>query len=66
MVGAPTKRAAEFIEANKNSPVVYGSGNPSQNRAYYRLKDGSRWRLTTKDCQSMPYPKWDIPEEVTQ
>lgn len=60
-----TKRAAEFHTANRLSPVVYGSvlGQVPDNikGAYYRLANGSTFKLTVADCRSLPgTPRWAI------
>jgi hypothetical protein len=54
-----TDRAKAFAAANEKSPVVYGSAQKGGG-GYYRLKDGSRFRLSLYDCRSLPVPKWDI------
>lgn len=53
----PTKRAAAFMAANAQSPVVSGEAFPSGG-AHYRLEDGSEYKLTLEDCRSMPMPRW--------
>ena len=55
-----TEHAKTFLEANAASPVVFGSAYPGRG-AYYRLKDGRRFRLTIYDVRSLPMPKWDLP-----
>lgn len=57
-----SEKAKAFAEANKTSPVVYGSGQPGGG-GYYRLKNGQRFRLFLYDCRSLPRrPNWDIAE----
>lgn len=54
-----TKKARAFVEANKKSPVVYGSviGRGGQG-AYYRLEDGSTFELGQLDCVVAGAPLW--------
>jgi hypothetical protein len=60
-----THRAHRFVEANKQSPVVYGSvtgpeGAPTG--CYYRLADGKTFELTSAELGSMPAPRWALDE----
>lgn len=60
-----THKAAKFLEANKRSPVVYGSvtgpdGAPTG--CYYRLADGKTFELTSAELRSMPPPRWALEE----
>jgi len=53
----PTKKAARFMAANKEIPVVSGAGMPGGGGTY-TLKDGRSFRLSLEDMRSMPMPKW--------
>lgn len=54
-----TKKAREFREANRRSPVVYGSAIGDGGRgAYYRLEDGKTFRLGKADCAAAGMPLW--------
>lgn len=54
----PTKRAAAFMAANAQSPVVEGRTYPGGGGSY-TLEDGSHYKLTLEDCRSMPnMPRW--------
>lgn len=60
-----TPKAAQFIAANAQSPVIYGAvREPNPNKppkgARYKLKDGRVFVLSVADCRSMPAPRWDI------
>jgi hypothetical protein len=59
-----THKAHRFLEANKRSPVVYGSvigGDRNGPRGiYYRLKDGQTFKLTTAESRAVGYPRWDF------
>lgn len=55
-------KAKAFMAANAKSPVVYGSAQPGGG-AYYRLRDGSKWRLSLYDCRSTPQPDWGLSQE---
>ena len=59
-------KARAFMAANAKSPVVYGSAQPGGG-GYYRLQDGSTFRLSLYDCRSTPQPKWlGVDEEVAR
>lgn len=53
-----TVKVHRFKEANKISPVVYGSaiGNGGQG-AFYRLADGKTFELTAEECRLIQ-PRW--------
>jgi hypothetical protein len=61
-----TYRAAKFIEANRQSPVVYGSvtgpeGAPTG--CYYRLADNRAFELTSAELRLLPEPpRWALDE----
>jgi hypothetical protein len=63
-----THKAAKFLEANRESAVVYGSvtgpeGNPTG--CFYRLVDGRTFELTSAELRAMPAPpRWAIAELV--
>ena len=50
-------KAARFLEANATSPVVYGSVMDNGG-CVYRLRDGSAWTLTAKECRDVGQPRW--------
>jgi hypothetical protein len=53
--------ANRFLEANKRSPVVYGSvlDVPRGGRGcFYRLEDGKTFELTADDCRAVGFPRW--------
>lgn len=59
----PTPRAAEFLAANAQSPVVAGrliEPNPNKppKGIIYQLDDGRLFRLGVKDARSIPMPRW--------
>ncbi len=64
-----TPKAKQFLAANRRSPVVYGSviacprrkqenGAPLAVGCYYRLDDGSTFRLNRRDLLFVPMPRW--------
>lgn len=57
-----THKAHRFIEANKISPVVYGSviGNGGRG-ATYRLADDQTFTLTAAECRMIGQPRWALP-----
>lgn len=59
-----TYRAAKFIEANKGSPVVYGSVTGPEEKptgCFYRLGDGQTFDLTSAELGLVGRPRWAIP-----
>lgn len=53
--------AARFLEANKRSPVVYGSvldPHRGGRGCFYRLEDGKTFTLTAEDCRTVGFPRW--------
>lgn len=60
-----TLKAKRFVEANAESPVVYGSiifskGGNVQG-VVYRLEDGRSFTLTVADTRSLPgVPRWAV------
>lgn len=54
----PTLKAQRFIEANKESPLVYQSTDGDG--CSFRLADGRRFDLSTLDTMSIRdyYPRW--------
>jgi hypothetical protein len=53
-----TQRAHRFLQANRRSPVVYGSVEKG-GAIFYRLADGTRWTLRTEDRQAIVgQPHW--------
>jgi hypothetical protein len=61
-----TYRLAKFIEANRESPVVYGSvtgpeGSPTG--CFYRLADDRTFELTSAELRLLPErPRWAVDE----
>lgn len=64
-----TPKAHKFVEANKISPVEYGSvlqhptrklpnGAPEPRGVYYRLADGKTFTLYNQDLEGMPAADW--------
>lgn len=51
-----TRRARNFLTANADSPVVYGSVDG--NAVVYRLENGKLFHLTRADCEHAQYPRW--------
>jgi hypothetical protein len=52
-----THKAHLFIEANRESPLVYQSSDGD--KCLFRLKDGRTFELTAKDCLAIPEPpRW--------
>jgi hypothetical protein len=49
-------RAINFIRANEDSPVVYGSVDG--HCVTYRLANGKMFRLNTEDARQAPNPRW--------
>ena len=62
-----TRRAREFLAANKVSPIVDGGVIGSGGRgAMYRLADDRRFTLGRADCLDLPAHqlRWAILEKV--
>lgn len=62
-----TPKAAEFVKANDDSPVVEGRVNEPDPRkpakgGTYTLESGKSFRLNLADCRSLPtgYPRWKL------
>lgn len=55
----PTKKAGQFMSANKESGVVSGHAF-NGGGGNYRLADGRSFDLTLEDMRSMPMPRWDF------
>jgi hypothetical protein len=66
-----TYRAKRFIEANRKSPIVYGSvltdprncdehGIPISKGCYYRLASGETFKLNVEDCRAVGFPRWNF------
>ena len=55
-------KVARFKAANAASPVVYGSALSDRGGCYYRLDDGSKFRLTRDECGAVGYPRWKLEE----
>lgn len=54
-----TTKARNFLEANRRSPVVYGSVIDDGGKGcFYRLADGSIFRLSSADCRCVGHPRW--------
>lgn len=57
-------KAQEFIEANRASPIVYGSVR-STGGAYYTLDNGRSFVLSRDDCERISFrvgmPRWKLP-----
>lgn len=54
-----TSKAHQFLMANEQSPVVYGSVIGRGGRGcHYRLQDGRNFRLGAKDCKDVGHPRW--------
>jgi hypothetical protein len=54
-----TAPARRFLQANAQSPVVYGSVIGDGGRGVmYRLADGTVWKLTRQDCLHVRQPRW--------
>lgn len=57
-----TTRARNFMRANKESAVVYGSvidvAGTTGRGCYYRLENGKTFRLTRNDCRAVGHPRW--------
>lgn len=53
----PTKRAAAFMAANRDSPVVSGNAYAGGGGSY-TLENGAHYKLTLEDMRSMPMPRW--------
>ena len=49
-------KASRFIEANRNSPVVYGSVD--EHCFTYRLADGSAWTFPRREARTIGHPRW--------
>jgi hypothetical protein len=49
-------KASRFIEANRLSPVVYGSVD--DHLFTYRLADGSTWTFPRREAPSIGQPRW--------
>ena len=49
-------KAHRFLEANRKSPVVYGSVD--DHVVTYRLSDGSTWTLPRREARAIGQPKW--------
>ena len=49
-------KAARFVEANRLSPVVYGSVD--DHRFTYRLADGSTWTFPRREAREIGHPRW--------
>lgn len=49
-------KASRFAEANRRSPVVYGSVD--ENFCTYRLADGSTWTFPRREARSIGHPRW--------
>lgn len=69
-----THKANLFIEANKRSPVVYGSvitdrrfrgdGPPPSRGCCYRLANGETFRLALRDVRAVGQPRWAHEDEA--
>jgi hypothetical protein len=62
-----TQKAKRFLEANAESPVVYGSvlgGDKGQDHVkgvFYRLANGLTFTLTCADAKTLPgTPRWAL------
>lgn len=54
-----TANLRRFLDANKRSPVVYGSVIGSGGKGcFYRLADGSTWTLRALECAAIGVPRW--------
>jgi hypothetical protein len=58
-----TGKALLFADANRESPIVYGSviGRGGQG-VFYRLANGRTFKLTAAEC-GMVKPRWSFEEE---
>lgn len=56
-----TPKAKKFMAANDKSPVISGAviGKGGEG-GYYKLQDGTRFKLNLADCQALPEgcPRW--------
>lgn len=63
-----TGKALRFVDANRESPIVYGSvigaGGATGRAAtiFYRLANGRTFKLTAAEC-GMVKPRWSFEEE---
>jgi hypothetical protein len=59
-----TQKAKRFLEANTESPVVYGSviGKPGDVKGvFYRLANGQTFTLNCLDSKALPgTPRWAL------
>ena len=53
--------ARDFLQANKRSPVVFGSaiGNGGQG-AFYRLRSGRAFTLSREECEAVGEIRWVV------
>jgi hypothetical protein len=49
-------KAHRFAEANRRSPVVYGSVD--KHSCTYRLADGSVWTFSRREARDLGQPRW--------
>lgn len=56
----PTANAKKFMDANDQHRVYSGWANETGGGGGYTLTNEQTFRLTLKDCRSLPeaYPKW--------
>jgi hypothetical protein len=60
----PTYRARRFREANRRSPVVYGSVIGEGGKGcFYRLADEQTFELNAEECRAIGHPRWAFEEE---
>lgn len=55
------RRARNFLVANEDSPVVYGSVDGCG--VTYRLANGKMFRLNMEEARRAPNPKWAFVEK---
>ncbi|WP_225205056.1 hypothetical protein [Novosphingobium huizhouense] len=55
-----TEKAKAFVSANQRSGVVLGSVQPNGG-VYYRLRNGTAFRLTPYETRAVSQPHWDFP-----
>ena len=60
-----TRRARSFLDANAQSPVVYGSvKGDGGDGCFYRLADGRTFDLSLLDCRYVGIPRWAHHQEA--
>lgn len=60
-----TGKALRFVDANRESPIVYGSaiGRGGQG-IFFRLADGRTFKLTAPELRTIK-PRWSFEEELS-